>query len=168
MEQSGLNLLQKHITDFFTTQKNQFAGAKIDVQVTLKGDVDFLSPMNSSRTSNNISSTSVKTEEITPQKKAGPSDIGHDDDIVEVRREQTIVEIKLSDAEDDLKKENASVSDDFHGIKEEYASDYMVKKEESSDGDWMQVKKEMPQSPLCMKKNMTSNLKMINLALIIT
>ena len=150
MEQSGPNLLQKHITDFFGTQKNQFAGAKIDVQVTVKGDVDFLSPMNTSLKSKNISSTSVKTEENSPQKKADPSDIAHDEDIIEVRREETIVEIELSDAEEDLKKENPCESDEFHGIKEELTSDYMVKKEESSDGDWMQVKKEMSESPLRM------------------
>ena len=151
MEQSGPNLLQKHITDFFSTQKNRFAGAKIDVQVTVKGDVDFLSPMNTSLKSKNIASTSVKTEENSPQKKAVPSDIAHDEDIIEVRREQTIVEIELSDAEEDLKKENPCESDEFHGIKEELTSDYMVKKEESSDGDWMQVKKEMSESPLHMK-----------------
>ena len=152
MEQCGPNLLQKHITDFFDTQKNRFAGAKIDVQVTVKGDVDFLSPMKNPRKANNISSTSVKTEEISPQKKAVPSDIAHDEDIIEVRREQTIVEIELSDAEEDFKKENPSESDEFHGIKEEGPSDYMVKKEESSDGDWMQVKKEMSESPLRMKQ----------------
>ena len=130
MEQTGPNLLQKHITDFFTTQKNRFAGAKIDVRVTVKGDVDFLSPMNTSCRSNNMSSTSVKTEEGSSEKKTSSSHIAHDEDIIEVRREQTIVEIELSDAEDDLKKKNAS-EDDFQAIKEECPSDYLVKKKKA-------------------------------------
>ena len=53
------------VTDFFTSQKDKFAGAKIDVQVTVKGDVDLLQPRKSSRPAFKSDVWHVKKEEST-------------------------------------------------------------------------------------------------------
>ena len=95
----GDKLLQQHITDFFASQKDKFAGAKIDVQVTVKGDVDLLQPRKSSRPAFKSDVFHVKKEQSNLPLTVKSSKSDDDEDIIVMTMKKEVVEIQISDGE---------------------------------------------------------------------
>ena len=98
-DEQGDKLLQRHITDLFTSQKDKFAGAKIDVQVTVKWDVDLLQPRQSSRPALKTDVWHVKKEESTLPLTVKSSKSDDDEDIIVMTTKKEVVEIEISNGE---------------------------------------------------------------------
>ena len=120
--------MQRHISDFFASQKNKFAGAKIDVQVTVKGDVDLLQPRKSSRPALKSDVWHVKKEESTLPLTVKHSKSDDDEDIIVMTMKKEVVEIEISNGENPTVKSEvkSEVSD---------AEDWIVKTGVKSEND---------------------------------
>ena len=87
------------MTDFFASQKDEFPGAKIDIQVTIKGDVDFLHPINSYSPCKKADVSCVKKEKSTSALPDKTSQSDGDEDIIVMTTKKEVVEIEISNGE---------------------------------------------------------------------
>ena len=133
-DQRGEKLLQRHITDFFTSQKDKFPGAKIDVPVTVKGNVDFLHLMKSYSPCERGDVSRVKKELSTSDSKEKTSQYDEDEDIIVMTTKKEVVEIEVSDGE------NAAMKSDVK-LELSEAEDWIVKSEVKSEDDDFDKKK---------------------------
>ena len=90
--------------DFFTSQKDKFPGAKIDVQVTIKGNVDFLHPVKSYSPCERGDVSRVKKEKLTSASKQNTSQYDEDEDVIVMTPKKEVVEIEISDGENAVMK----------------------------------------------------------------
>ena len=91
--------LSEHITQFFAGHEQKYAGAKIDIQVTVKGDVDLLRPLQTS-------SPVIKAEKVEPKMeteniKVDTNGGKEDKDVEIVLSTKKIVEIELSSSDEE-------------------------------------------------------------------
>ena len=127
-DQCGEKLLQRHITDFFASQKDKFPGAKIDVQVTIKGNVDFLHPVKSYSPCERGDVSRVKKEKSTSASKQNTSQYDDDEDIIVMTTKKEVVEIEISDGE------NAAMKSDIK-LELSEPEDWIVKSEVKCEDD---------------------------------
>ena len=90
--------LSEHITQFFAGCEQKYAGAKIDIQVMVKGDVDLLRPL---RTSSPV----IKAEKVDPKMeteniKVDTNGGKEDKDVEIVPSTKKIVKIELSSSDE--------------------------------------------------------------------
>ena len=92
--------LSKHITEFFSGKEHQFSGVKIDIQVTVKGNVDLLRPLRTSSPVVKLENVQLKPETI--QKGEENCKKSNDDEEIEVVPiNKNIVEIELTSTEEE-------------------------------------------------------------------
>ena len=114
--------------DFFASQKDKFPGAKIDVQVTVKGNVDFLYPMKSYSPCERGDVSHVKKEKSTSASTQNTSQYDDDEDIIVMATKKEVMEIEISDGE------NAAMKSD---VKSKFleTEDWIVKSEVKCEDD---------------------------------
>ena len=103
--------LSEHITQFFAGPEQKYAGAKIDIQVTVKGDVDLLQPLPTS-------SPVIKAEKVEPKTESENIKVDtnggkEDKDVEIVPSTKKIVEIELSSSEEGKNDAGAITGDEL-------------------------------------------------------
>ena len=104
--------LSKHITEFFLGKEHQFSGVKIDIQVTVKGDVDLLRPLRTSSPVVKLENVQPKPKTIQKGDKNGKKS-NDDEEIEVVPINKNIVKIELTSTKEEAVADGSITRDDW-------------------------------------------------------